>query len=293
MTTAPAKNTFIRAVEYWVPSTDGSILEFGGGLYGPARRFAAMSSELCFGRGEGLPGHAWEAGHPVVLKQFEGSYFRRTAAAKAEGLTSAIALPIFVGGLLTAVAVIFCGDDDQHAGAIELWHNDPAESKDMTLVDGYYGNTGDTFEFISRSTSLRKGSGLPGMAWERNQPVFLEDLGKGSGFLRSDSAIKVGINRGFAIPCPSSNGSHYVMAFLSALATPIARRVEFWEYNGAQLQRRYGFCEIEGRLAAGLTDGTGVMDRVWTNGVPAATPTMVALPVVPQDRTTAVLALHF
>jgi hypothetical protein len=68
--------TFVKAVEYWVPGIDRRHLEYGGGLYGQATRFAVLSRKLCFGRGEGLPGKAWEQGHPVLLKQFEGSYFQ-------------------------------------------------------------------------------------------------------------------------------------------------------------------------------------------------------------------------
>jgi hypothetical protein len=285
--------TFIRAIEYWVPTDDGSMLEFGGGVFGAAARFAAVTRKLCFGRGEGLPGHAWDSGKPIVLNQLEGSYFRRGDVARAEGLTSGIALPIFKDRELSAVLVIFCGDDDAHAGAIELWGNDPAESKDLSLVDGYYGTTGDTFEFISRSTSFRRGTGLPGMAWERNVPVFFEDLGKGSGFLRADGAIKVGINRGFAVPCSTLDGSHYVMAFLSALATPIARRVEIWvPGTDGRLQRTGGFSEDEGRLEAGPAASSAVNDA-YTQGVPVAVDPMIAIPVSPQGRTTAVMALYF
>ena len=203
--------TFIRAVEVWVPSTDRSMLEFGGGLYGTATRFAALSRTLCFGRGEGLPGQAWEQGRPIILKAFDGSYFRRTAAAHAEGITCGIALPIFAGDFLTSVLVIFCGDDEAHAGAIELWHNDPAASSDMTLVDGYYGTTAETFEFMSRRTTIRRGNGLPGMAWESGTPVFFEDLGKAARFLRADTAQKVGINRGFAIPCAVQKAENHVV----------------------------------------------------------------------------------
>ena len=300
-------NTFIRAIETWVPSNDRSILEFGSGMYGKATRFAAISRELCFGRGEGLPGQAWEAGHPVVLKQFQGSYFRRTAAALAEGMTCGIAVPIFAGEFLTSVVVFFCGDDDAHAGAIELWHNDPAASHDMTLVDGYYGSTGDTFEFISRSTSFRCGHGLPGMAWEKQQPVFLEDLGKGAGFLRSDSAVKVGINRGFALPCSTPGDENYVMAFLSALATPIARRIEIWlpDTRRETLLRASGFCEAEGTLGAlptGIARGEGSLGQVFLTGVPAIDEraavagthlAQVAIPVLRQGRLMAVVALYF
>lgn len=291
--------TFIRVIEYWVPGDDGSLLEFGGGLFGTATRFAAASRDLCFGRGEGLPGQAWEAGHPIVLKQLEGSYFRRAAAAKAEGLTCGIAVPIFKGEAL-AVLVIFCGDDAEHAGAIELWGNDPAESTDMNLVDGYYGTTGDTFEFISRSTSFRRGNGLPGLAWERQTPVFLPDLGKGSGFLRADGALKVGINRGFAIPCSTLDGSNFVMAFLSALATPIARRVEIWEpdTSGTRLHRRFGFSEEEGLLDEPETvavggEASGPLDQAFTSGRPSVAEPMIAIPVAPRGRVTAVMALHF
>ena len=293
-------DTFIKAVEYWVPSQDRSILEFGGGLYGAATRFAAISRDLCFGRGEGLPGQAWDAGHPIILKDLEGSYFRRAAAAKAAGLTCGIAVPIFVEQELSAVTVIFCGDDAEHAGAIELWGNDPRESADMNLVDGYYGSTGDTFEFISRSTSFRRGNGLPGIAWDRQAPVFLPDLGKGSGFLRADGAVKVGINRGFAIPCSTLDGTHYVMAFLSALATPIARQVEIWQpdASGAQLQRSLGFSEADGVLSAPETTAIGgaspgPLGQAFSSGRPSVVEPMIAIPVAPQSRVTAVLALHF
>ncbi|MEB0056883.1 GAF domain-containing protein [Variovorax sp. LG9.2] len=302
MTSAPnlVPKTFIRVIEYWVPSEESGVLEFGGGLFGTATRFEAASRNLCFGRGEGLPGQAWEAGHPIVLKEFEGSYFRRAVPAKAEGLTCGIALPIFKGQQLSAVVVIFCGDDAEHAGAIELWANDPAESKDMDLVDGYYGTTGDTFEFISRATSFRRGNGLPGMAWDKQTPVFLPDLGKASGFLRADGAIKVGINRGFATPCSTIDGTNYVMAFLSALATPIARRVEIWEpdVTGTQLLRSFGFSEAEGMLGeseivAASEEASNALGRAFATGVPAVAAPMIAIPIAPEGNITAVMALYF
>jgi len=313
--------TFIRVVEVWVPGNDRSLLEFSAGLYGSASRFGALSRQMCFGRGEGLPGQAWEEGRPIVLKQFEGSTFRRTKAAEAEGLTCGIALPIFAGDFLTAVLVIFCGDDEEHAGAIELWCNDPAASKDMTLADGYYGSTADAFEFISRRTAFRKGNGLPGMAWESGLPVFIEDLGKGAGFLRADSAVKVGINRGFAIPCSTPGETAHVLAFLSALATPIVRRFETWlafgQGHAECLYRSGGFCEATGTVSeAGGDDfierGQGCLGRAFISGVPAlggaaasepgavgaaartaGLQSLVALPVLRAGRLVAVVAWYF
>lgn len=292
------KKTFIRCIELWLPSADASMLEFGGGLFGDARRFEAATRGLCFGRGEGLPGQAWEAGHPVMLNSLQGASFRRSAAAQACGLTSAVALPLFVAEALRAVVVLFCGDDQDHAGAIEIWHNDPEESSDLTLQDGYYGTTGDTFEFLSRNTQFRPGTGLPGRAWAEQTPVFMPDLGRGSGFLRTDSAIKVGINRGLALPCSSTNAQTYVLAFLSALATPIARRVDVWQPDAmvSHLLHSFGFSE-DPAPSAPVADQTLALDcdnpvaQVFASGVPVVCNGAVVLPVVAGQRITAVSVL--
>jgi len=307
--------TFVKAVEYWVPGIDRRHLEYGGGLYGQATRFAVLSRKLCFGRGEGLPGKAWELGHPLLLKKFEGSYFQRTAAAHAEGLTGALAWPIFAGEYLNAVLVVFFGDGDDHAGAIELWRNDPAESKDMVLADGHYGRTAEAFEFLSRRTSFRRGTGLPGLAWDSGLPVFLPDLGKGSRFLRSDIALQVGINRGFALACAGNDGRHHVVALLSALNTPIVRRFEVWQREGDGLARISGFCENEGELGPDpvwVERGQGTLGTALLNGVPAVCDdvasepgglgarlrgagvhTLVAIPLLRDGRCTAVMAWYF
>lgn len=267
--------TFVRVVEVWVPDAGHTLLELAGGVYGSARRFASSSRSMCFGRAEGLPGQAWEQRRPIVLKSLQGSYFRRAPAAAADGLTCGIALPVFAGERLAAVVLIFCGDDAEHAGAVEVWRNAPG-SPDLALDDGYYGTTADVFEFASRNITFRKGIGLPGLAWAAGMPVFMPDLGKGTRFLRSDSAVKVGINRGFAMPCPAHDGANYVMAFLSALATPIVRRFETWlpDARGGHLARSEGFCELDGLLDAGaaaeaIAGGHGVLARAFATGVPA------------------------
>jgi hypothetical protein len=106
--------------------------------------------------------------------------------------------------------------------------------------------------------------------------VFLADLGKGGRFLRADSAQKVGINRGFAMPCATPGSEVYVMAFLSALGTPIVRRFETWlpDAAGSHLLRREGFCEVEDALDIGRLDerverGAGALGQAFASGVPA------------------------
>ena len=97
------------------------------------------------------------------------------------------------------------------------------------------------------------------------------------------------------------------MAFLSALATPIARRVEVWRPDARreQLLRSSGFCEGEGSLGAssvGVARGEGSIGQAFLTGVPAlATPgtesaggmALAAIPVVLHGRLTAVLAIYF
>lgn len=308
--------TFIQATEYWLPSRDRSSLEYGGGLYPPGSRLGEISPDMRFQRGQGVPGRAWETAAPVVLHQFEGSYFLRSEAALADGLTCAIALPIFHGDYLAAVLVFFCGDDEDHAGAIEVWHNDPRQGPDMTLFDGHYGRTAEAFGYISRRTSFRHGFGLPGQAWQQGSPVFWPDLGRGGRFLRADGAQRVGINRGLALPCSTPGLDTYVLTFLSALGTPLAQRVEVWARSdaGHALQLRAGFCETAGELSPDtpaplLGPGSTLIGQVWQSGIPVhstdlrTTPLPVhqhpglrgvlAWPVIDEGWFVAVIAMYF
>lgn len=166
---------------------------------------------------------------------------------------------------------------------------------------------------------FRKGTGLPGLAWATGQPVFMEDLGEVCRFLRADSAIKVGINRGFAIPCSVPGPDSYVMAVLSALATPIVRRFESWlpDTDGRHLQRSEGFCESAGALDMGnaqerVEKGQGVLGLAFASGTPLVSQqavnepggvgsaaravglaTVVALPVLHDGHVVAVVAWYF
>ena len=77
--------TFIKVIEIWIPDKNRTQLEFGSGLYGAFTDFKNASELQHFSYDEGLPGKAWAAGHPIVLTQFERSYFKRTEAAKKAG----------------------------------------------------------------------------------------------------------------------------------------------------------------------------------------------------------------
>jgi len=271
----PMMKTFVRVAEIWVPTRDRTQLMFLDGLYGPLKEFRAASEQMRFRFDEGLPGKAWAAGHPIILKEFANSYFRRIEAAKTAGLTCGVALPVFAGKELTAVVVLFCGDDETHVGAIELWHNDADKAYEMTLVDGYYGSA-EMFEFNSRHTKFPRGFGLPGRVWKLNMPLIIKDLYHSKTFLRWREAVEIGINRGLGIPYPQASGKTWVMTFLSARDTPIARRFEIWvpDAQGGTLIFNSGDCDENAQFASGhqtatIGEGEGTIGQVWATGIPA------------------------
>lgn len=254
-------NRLIQAAEIWLPDADGTLLEFGDGLYDQAVEFGAVSRQMCFGRAEGLPGCAWDEAHPILLTDLQGGYFRRAEAARRAGLTCAAAIPMYAADTLRAVVVFFCGGAQREEGAIELWRNDPRVTTDMTLVEGHYGATAKALLADARETYLPRGSGLPGLAWQREGSVFIDGVPRSPKFLRGESAAVAGIRHGLALPCAVPGNAHYVLTMLGTAAAPISRRVESWVPTGdGAMQRQYGHCEALGVLPVGesvKTDGVG------------------------------------
>jgi hypothetical protein len=245
--------SFIRAVELWTPDEAGTSLEFAGGIYNDdLEEFREISELALFAYDIGLPGKAWAAGHPIILTNFADSYFRRADEARLFGLTCAVAIPVFAGTRIKSVVGLLCGSDaDESVGAIELWHNNAELSHEMTLVDGYYGAAKD-FEFNSRHTTFPRGYGLPGRAWKTHGPVLIKDIGEARQFLRAEDAARSGMNFGLAIPYTNGGHETWVISFLSASSTPIARRCEIWRPGSEHgtLAFQSGYCSSGANLDA-------------------------------------------
>ncbi|MDP1773876.1 MAG: GAF domain-containing protein [Methylobacter sp.] len=303
--------TFIKVTEIWIPTKDRTRLEFSAGLYGDLNEFRGASEKESFAYDEGLPGKAWAAGHPVVLTEFDHSYFKRTKSAKKAGLTCGIAIPVFSGEFLMAVVVFLCGDDQHHAGAIEVWSNRLENHAELTVIDGYYG-TLDDFEDMSRNITFTKGAGLPGQVWETAMPVLIEDLGSSSAFIRSADARKAGITTALGIPVSVVANQVYIMTFLSAKATPIAKRLQIWvpDESGQRLVCQAGYSKQNDELAeifetVSVRKGEGLLGRVWLTGVPVirnnskialvegSLNSMLAMPVIDAGHLKAVVTFLF
>ena len=182
--------TFISVSEVWIPK--GDVLELSEGNYGSLDSFAEASQRESFRKGEGLPGRAWDEARPIVLKELDGSYFKRADAAREVGLTSAVAIPVFAGDVLLAVLVVICADDEERMGAIEVWTE---RDSMLHLDDGYYG-AAKHFEWVSQHTQFPHGQGLPGGVWASGTPILMRDLGSGYRFVRADSAGRAGLTNG-------------------------------------------------------------------------------------------------
>lgn len=265
--------TFIKVTEIWVPGKDPSVLELSSGLYGELDSFREATEQQQFHYGEGLPGSAWKEARPIILKDFDDPLFKRGKLASEQGLTAAVALPIFIGEVLIAVVMFLCGDDEEHAGAIEVWRY--SERHDvMKHDDGYYG-TMERFEWISRRLQFVYGRGLPGGIWESRQPMVIDDLSTSTTFLRARNAAEAGITTALGVPCIYMEQPLSVMAFLSARGTPLARRFEVWLPDPETDSLRFidGHCDAGVDLKTFYSDisyarGEGLLGDVWLTGVP-------------------------
>jgi hypothetical protein len=272
--------TFVRAAAIWVLSKDRTRLEFGGGL----EAFGAVNDISRFGFAEGMAAKAWAAGQPIITRDLGGSDSDR-AASKAAGLTCAVALPVFIGEFLTGVVVFYCGDDDTHLGAIELWHHDPSITNDLRFAEGYYG-AADTFEFNARYAKFPRGYGLPGRSWRAHMPLIMKDLLDCREFLRADQAVETGFKWGLGIPYSLVTGHTYVVTFLCARNTPITRRVEIWvpDESGSALVFHSGD-GAEGDAPATeyahskIQRREGLLGQVWFTGIPALRPILATDPL--------------
>lgn len=273
--------TFIRIAEVWTPNQDGSLLELSSGLFPDAPAFEAITRQMVFALGEGLPGRAWEKGHPLMMRELVGSYFKRAAAARAIDLTCAVACPVFQGHRLRCVVVLLMGGAPSSTGSVELWRNDSRLSSDMTLVDGFFGTheRSSELEALTHDGWLPRGAGVPGLAWQKGETVCIPDIGRSKHFLRTEAALALGIGRALAMPCTVKDHSTWVLGLLSAPAAPIALRVEVWRNHASQpetLERTAGFCESSGTLPCGDEGPTrqmanaGPIGKAWQTNVAQA-----------------------
>jgi len=222
-------------------------------------------------------------------------------------------MPIFSGDFLLAVVVFLCGNDEEQAGAIEVWRNEGATENTLRVLDGYYGAL-EQFEKMSRQLVIPKGHGIPGTAWDSGMPVLVEDIGRVVEYARSADAQKAEIGTGLGIPFIQGDKKVYVITFLSAKATPIAKRIQIWipDAERGQLVCRQSYSKNSNNLAEifetlTVNKGDGALGRVWLTGMPSISgnqesaynaelddlSSMLAIPVIEQGQLKAIVSFLF
>lgn len=262
---------FIKATEIWELNRDKTELTLTKGIYENSE-LEEKSQYYSFKYDEGLPGRAWAQKCPIVLNNLDSSFFKRGEITKKINISAAIAMPIFAGEYLHSVIVFFCGDSEDHAGAIELWRGSVDRLNEIELVDGYYG-TMEEFEWISRRIKVMKTQGLPGSVWSSKMPIIMKDLSKSATFMRASKASKEGITTAIGIPAWVDEDDGYVMTFLSAKGTPIARRFEIWipSNDGLVFSDGYSVGDVDLKELHTNTiykKGDSMLGRVWEFGYP-------------------------
>ena len=95
----------------WQVDRDGGALRLAGFWHGdasPARELHRVSRGLAFRLGEGVPGRIWRSVGPVWIADFASSASEvRGNAAAADGIRSAVGLPLRVGGVVVGVLEFF------------------------------------------------------------------------------------------------------------------------------------------------------------------------------------------
>lgn len=302
---SPDAETFIKVTEIWGLDESGGSLVLQSGIYGRHGRFREAAERARFGWGEGLPGRAWAELRPVIMRDLASGGFKRTEAARADGLTCGVALPIFPGDGRVAVVVFFCGGQDRESGAIEVWSRSQHSPEMLVLQEGYYGSLSG-FEETSRSVRFRQGDGLPGVVWEVSRPCIMADIGGSGPFYRAQAARNAQLSTALGIPCSFGGEDLSVLVLLSAKPLPIARRYEIWAPTADGKTLRLAFVVNNGE--PGTPDASlrvrrdeGTVGRVWATGFPLALEDapdaggfrVVALPTFVGDAVSSVVVWYF
>jgi PAS domain S-box-containing protein len=99
--------------EAWVPSSDGTVLEFNQGCCGDSNgfeQFKRLSQNFRFPPGVGVPGLVWVSKQPEWVHDISAALrakYPRCDLAKQFGLKSALGTPVFANGKVVAVLVFF------------------------------------------------------------------------------------------------------------------------------------------------------------------------------------------
>lgn len=219
-------NEMTAAAEVWQVAPDAASAQLIQGVYGPCEALRLASQGLTLDVGQGLVGAVLARQVPVLLSDLDDESFERTQPAQSGGVTAVLALPMFDENRLAYVTVFMYRSAPEMIGAVELWAARRGRFE-LGLAEEFAPGL-DHFAKLSRYVGFPKGSGLPGVVWERSTPWLIRGIGHSKMFLRSTGAETAGLTTGLGYPVRRGNELLAVATWLSSGVSPLIRRHEVW-----------------------------------------------------------------
>jgi hypothetical protein len=260
-----SSRSLVRAVEVWEPR--GEVLAPSSGVYGDVD-FGRVSVRSTFRRGEGLPGAVWSTERALVWRDL-GVHFVRAEAARAAGIDTALAIPVFGGSSLTAVIVFLMSKTCKSSGCVELW----GVNADLRVLEhggGHYCGCPE-FETFSPLIQFPVGTGLPGGTLAAGKPLVMGDVRRANTFIRAGLAARNGLKFGVGLPVRRRGSVTHVVTLIAAEDSPFLQAFELWEalegVDGARLALRAS-AEPVAEPAAREAPGETLAADVLASGIP-------------------------
>ncbi|MAT71745.1 MAG: hypothetical protein CMJ58_19735 [Planctomycetaceae bacterium] len=174
-------------------------LGLSASYYANLERFGLISQYVKFPRGSGLPGETWVSRFPKLISRLgQSKGFMRAAGAAADGLSTALSIPIMRSSLdLDSVVLMLSSARAPLAHAFEIWAREQ-ESDSLRICQADYG------QFVNLQPGAAKlryqvGEGLAGGVWDHGVPEVTEELPVVES-ARGEALAEIGLTTALAWP---------------------------------------------------------------------------------------------
>ena len=267
----------VKGIEVWEPTEDDTRLVLAHSCYRDAVTFRDASRSLSFRRGEGLPGNVWEHRVPAFLKELITADFLRCTAARAVGITTAAAFPIFSKGKVRSVVLILLDSRNQFRAAFESWQVNHATST-MRLDSGTYINC-EKLRQLSQFLHLPVGHGLAGFVAEQEQPYIGSRFSEDGHAVRGIALSAEKLISGVALPLTDSGAdTSNVFTLFNSESTPMFSLLQTWKASGDNIVMSAEYSDGVSSLASqrpapARPAESGIAGKAWTSAAPVVAST--------------------
>lgn len=177
------------AIELWAAEPDRrSEMGLVEGYYGTMEDFEWISRSVKIMRGQGLPGSVWKTQMPVIMKDLAMSAgFLRAKKAAKEGITTALALPVWLHEDEGLVMAFLSAKGTPIARRFEIWVPN-ASREELVFSDGHC-DEGTDLAVRYADLKLDRKTSLSGRVWRTGIPVLTEEYEHDEGDVVFDALL--------------------------------------------------------------------------------------------------------